>query len=230
MKRALVLRAQEDAARTAEKLRGLGYEAIVSPVIEIAATGAAIPAGAYDAVIATSAKGVEHAGDLSVVKSIPFHAVGAKTAEAARQRGLTPDLVAGNFKALLPLLRERYAAPAHLLYLAGRERQPDLESGLAEQGHAAALIETYDARAARSLTQDAIAAIGAGEIAFALHYSRRSVEIFLKLADAAGLARALPGIAHLALSDDVAEPLRRRGLEPQVAGKPDEAHLLRLLE
>jgi uroporphyrinogen-III synthase len=225
VKRILLLRATDDALRTAKLLDTLGIKPLISPVLEIAATGAEIPDGGYDAVLASSAKGVECAKAPETVRALPFHAVGAKTAAAAAARGWRPDVVAGNAEAILPLLRARYPRPAHFLYLAGRDRQAALEAGLRGAGHYVTAIEVYEARAASALTNDARAAIAAGEIDAALHYSRRSVEIFLALADAAGLTENLRAITHVALSGDVAAPLEARGLEASVAGTPDEAGL-----
>ncbi|WP_051013219.1 uroporphyrinogen-III synthase [Methylocystis sp. SC2] len=225
----LVLRAAEDAARTAGKLRALGYAAVLSPVLEFAATHAIIPCDDYDGVIVTSAKGVEFAGDARQLRAAPLHAVGEKTAEAARARGFQPDIVAGNAEAMLPRLLERYQRPAVFLYLAGRDRQPVLEAGLRGAGHDVHTVEVYDARAAQSLTAEALAAIAARRLIAALHYSRRSAEIFLRLAQAAGVAEALRDMTHVALSEHVAAPLRKLGLETRVAAKPDEEHLLALL-
>jgi uroporphyrinogen-III synthase len=226
--RVLVLRAREDAARTAGKLRETGYEPVLSPVLEIVATGAPLPEGRYDAVLASSAKGIECLGadDAAVLTALPFHAVGAKTAAAAQARGFRPDIIAGNAEAILPLLLARYSSPAHFLYLAGRDRQPMLEAGLRAAGHEISAVNVYEARAAERLTDETREAIASGDIAIALHYSRRSVEIFLTLVDAAGLAPKLSRMAHVALSDDVAAPLRALGLAPAVAAKPNEAHLL----
>lgn len=230
MTRVLVLRAREDALRTSEKLRAMGFTPVVSPVLEIAATSAAIPPGAYDAVLVSSAKGVECAtADAGRYKSLPLHVVGAKTARAAEALGWRPDIVAGNAEAILPLLITRYAQPAHFLYLAGRDRQAALEAGLADGGHSVTAVNVYEARAAEALSDEARAALGAGEIGFALHYSRRSVDIFLKLAESAGLSGALPPIAHIALSSDVAAPLEAHGFDVSRAEKPDEDHLLTTL-
>jgi uroporphyrinogen-III synthase len=224
---ALVLRAREDAARTAAKLREMGYTPLLSPVLEIVATGAPIPAGAYDAVLASSAKGIECAGPAAeAFKSLPLHVVGAKTADAARARGWRLDIVDGNAAAVLPLLVKRYTHPAHFLYLAGRDRQPALEAGLRAGGHTITAVNVYEARAAARLSDDARVAIEAGTIHLALHYSRRSAEIFLDLVAAAGLTPGLNRMAHAALSNDVATPLRDAGLDPVVAAKPDEAGLL----
>lgn len=226
----LVLRAREDALRTSEKLRAMGFTPVVSPVLEIAATGADVPPGAYDAVLVSSANGVECAGSgAGRYKSLPLHVVGAKTARVAEARGWRPEIVAGNAEAILPLLCARYPGPAQFLYLAGRDRQATLETGLEAAGHSVTAVDVYEAHAAEVLSDAARAALGAGEIGFALHYSRRSVEIFLKLAEVAGLSGALPAIAHIALSAHVAAPLEARGFDVARAEKPDEDHLLTTL-
>lgn len=233
MTRVLLLRAIDDALRTKELLNTSGISCIISPVLEIAETGAPIPRDArdaYDAALASSAKALELVVGAEDLRSLPLHAVGAKTAKAAAARGWRPDIIAGNAEAILPLLRARYPQPTHFLYLAGRDRQAALEAGLRQSGHRVTAVEVYEARAAQTLTDEARAALAAGEIDAALHYSRRSAEIFLALADAAGLAGRLRPIAHYALSDDVAAPLRARGLDAIVARKPDERNLLALLE
>jgi len=229
VKRVLVLRAADDAARTAEKLLALDCAAVLSPVLEIAATGAAIPHIDHDAILVTSAKGVEFSSASAPLSASPLHAVGEKTAEAARARGFRPDIVAGSAEAILPFLLERYPNPAHFLYLAGRDRQPVLETGLRAAGHDVRVVEVYEARAARTLTPAAVAAIAEGRVDAALHYSRRSAELFLALAQAADVAASLHDMTHVALSEHVAAPLRQFGLKTLVAAKPDEANLLSLL-
>ena len=186
-----------------------------------------MPEGRYDAVLVSSSKGIECAGaSADALKSLPLHVVGAKTAKVAASYGWRPDIVEGNAASILPLLLARYPAPARFLYLAGRDRQPTLEAGLLGAGHEVTAVDVYEARAAASLSQEARAAIAAGDIDIALHYSRRSVEIFLTLLEAAALTDHLADMAHVALSDEVAAPLRVRGLEVACAEKPDEAHLL----
>lgn len=225
-----MLRARDDAARTADRLRALQFEPVLSPVLEFAATGARMPQGAYDAVLASSAKGVELARGAEALKALPFHAVGERTAHAARAHGFHPDIGAGNAEAILPSLLARHPAPAHFLYLAGRDRQPTLEAGLKAAGHRVAAVEVYEARAAKALSQDAVDAITAGEIDAVLHYSRRSAEIFLALATAAGILEKMRAALHLALSQAVAEPLLCADLpNVGVAERPDEEHLLELL-
>jgi uroporphyrinogen-III synthase len=205
----------------------MGLEPVLSPVLEIRATGAPIPPGTYDAVLVSSAKGIDCAGPgATSYATLPLHAVGEKTARAARARGWRTEIVAGNAEDILPLLCARYDAPAHFLYLAGRDRQAALEAGLRDAGHHVTAVEVYEARAASALSPEARAALESGRIDLALHYSRRSVDIFLGLAQAAGLTSRLAGFAHVALSEDVASPLRALGLSVLRAERPDEAHLL----
>ncbi len=225
-----MLRATEDAARTADRLRAIGFIPVLSPVIEIAATGAQLPQGAYDALLASSAKGVEFARGAEAFKPLPLHAVGERTAHAARAQGLLPDIVAGNAEAILPLLFERYQRPAHFLYLAGRDRQQTLEAGLKAAGHRIIAVEVYEARAAKALSQEAVDAIVAGEIDAVLHYSRRSAEIFIALAKSAGILEKTRAALHVALSQEVALPLLCENIPyVGIAERPDEDHLLELL-
>lgn len=225
MTRVLVLRAREDAERTASRLRAMGFTPLLSPVLEIVGTGAAIPRGPFDAVLATSAKGLEFCPEPGGLRTLPLHAVGARTAQIARELGWRPDLFAGEARALLPLIHARHETAARFLYLAGRDRQSDLETDLRAAGHDVTIVETYEARAASALAPVALDALAKGEIAAALHYSKRSAEIFVKLARDAGLTKALGEIDHLALSREAASPLPRAS----IAERPDEEHLLRLL-
>ncbi|MGC1861753.1 MAG: uroporphyrinogen-III synthase, partial [Methylocystis sp.] len=143
----------------------------------------------------------------------------------ARELGWRPDLLAGDARALAPLIRARHKTPARFLYLAGHDRQSDLETYLRAAGHDVTVVETYEARSATALTPAALDALAKGEIAAALHYSKRSAEIFVKLARDAGLTKALGEIDHLALSREAASPLPRA----RIAERPDEEHLSRLL-
>lgn len=230
MRRVLALRARDDAARTAERLRALHFEPVLSPVLEIAATGAQMPEGEYDATLASSAKGVELARGAEALKALPFHVVGERTANAARALGFHLDIVEGNAEAILPSLLARYQRPAHFLYLAGRDRQPNLEAGLKAAGHRVVAVEVYEARAAKALSREAVDAIDAGEIDAVLHYSRRSAEIFIALATAAGILEKTRAALHVALSQEVARPLADAKIPNiGVAERPDEDHLLELL-
>lgn len=231
MRRVLVTRAREDAERTAEELRRRGFAPLIAPVLEIAATGAPIPTETFDAVLATSARAIQFVEGLAALRA-PFFVVGGKTAEALSARGAQVEASAPDVAALTLLLGARFAAPARFLYLAGHDRKDGLESFLRARGHVATVVETYEARAVAALGQEACAALSAGEMEAALHYSARSASIFLALADAAGVPATLRArVTHLALSEDVARVLRAAGCaNVRVAAAPDQASLLAALE
>lgn len=232
----LVTRARDRAARTAEKLARRGHQALVSSVLDMQATGAVWPAGVVDAVLATSAPAFELlaiAPDWPLPEArrlLPLFLVGESTAQAARARGFEgPALVAADAQDLAAQLLAYRNPPQRTLYLAGHDRKSELETRLGTAGLALDLLEVYEARAAPYLEEEAAAALGSGALDAVLHYSRRSAEIFLALAEAEGLA--LEPVLHVAISEDAAQPLRAAGLPHiAVAAEPKEQAVLDVLD
>ena len=226
----LVTRPLPDAERTAAALAARGHAALPAPVSAIHPTGAALPAGTFDAVTATSHHAFPPPDGLD--RRLPVFAVGARTAAAARAAGFRDVRVGrGDAGALADLLRLTLPRPARLLFLAGRHRKPLLETSVTAAGYRLDTLEVYAAEALPAWPAAAVEALRAGTVGAALHYSRRSVELALALADGAGLADAVLTLRHLCLSDDCAEPLRGRGAAAvAVAGRPEEDALLALLD
>jgi uroporphyrinogen-III synthase len=231
----LVTRPIEQAAETAAILAVLGHEAVISPVIEIAPTGASWPARTIDFLLATSARAFEAlhtAPDFPTAETrrlLPLYLVGQNTLMAARTTGFTgPAVVAADVKDLVPKLIAQLRSYTHALYLAGRERKPGLEKTCADAGFALDVLETYAAAAAPRLHDEALAALDDGAIGAVLHYSRRSAAIFLGLLEAEGFDPA--ALHHIAISEDAAAPLRESDVPSlAVAAKPDEDSMLALL-
>lgn len=228
--RVLVTRAEADAERTAAALARLGHAAVIAPVTMLRRTGATLPAGRCDAVAATS----HHAfkADDGVERRLPVFAVGARTAAAARAAGFRDVRVGtGDASDLADLLRLTLPRPARLLYLAGRDRKPALETALTAAGYEVAVSEVYAAEPADRWPEAAVTALRSGAVESALHYSRRSVDLALALAACDQLDDAFLLLRHLCLSADAAAPLiERRASAVSVAERPDEEALLDLLE
>jgi uroporphyrinogen-III synthase len=229
----LLTRPSDEAARSAEKLRAMGHTVVLSPVIEIEPTHVLWPQGIVDAVIATSARAFECL-DLApewplpeACRLFPLFVVGAKTAEAARARGFEGQpRITLDAKALCRVISDRFAASDRVLYLAGIDRKSDLEAGCADAGVALEVVETYGAQAAASLPDEAVrfAEVGAGVV---LHFSRRSAEIFLRLA---AKARLDPSpLIHIAISEDVSAALAALP-KVVVAAEPSEDAILALCQ
>ena len=228
--RVIVTRARADAERTAAALRARGHEALLSPVLEIAATGAAIRPGAAQALIATSAHAFEamRAEEAARLAHLPLFVVGARTGEAAQRAGLSaPSIAAARASDLAADIAAALPRGASLLYLAGHDRKPDLEAALADAGFALDVIEAYEARAVDALSEEAAEAMRRGAADAVLHFSGRSARLFLDMAARAGLSAEAAGLRHVCISQDAAGAV---GAGAVVAETPDSPGLLRALE
>lgn len=236
--RLLVTRPLQEARATAARLAGLGHEALLSPVIKIGALAPDLPDGEFRAILATSA----HAfladsvpGILGRYGDVSIYVAGSKTWHAgqslARQVGMPHILVvhaAGDARGLADKLVPW--PPSRFLYLAGRDRKPHVEALLTAAGHAVVILETYAADKTDCLNEAIEADLHAGGIDGVLHYSRRSAEIFLDLAQKAGLDGQARHLRHFCLSSDVAQPLLAFGAHSvQIAAAPNERSLFELL-
>ncbi|MBB4197061.1 uroporphyrinogen-III synthase [Rhodoblastus sphagnicola] len=219
--RLLVTRPVDEAARTAAKLVSLGHEPVFAPVLEIASTGAAIPGGPFDLVIATSARALHEVEAIAA----PLACVGEKTAAAGRKAGYAVTAVAPDAARLVDLLL-RDSDAKKVLYLAGRERRADLETSLRAAGWAVEVVEVYAARPVSAWPAGVVAALAEGTIDGALHYSPRSAELALNLI---GEARAR--LAHYCLSPAVAAVCARHAGTQKVftASQPTEDYLMTLI-
>lgn len=230
--RLLLTRAEQDAARTREKLKALGHRVLLSPVIEVVGTGAEWPDGVVDAVVATSA----HAFALPLPgllpesrRLLPLFLVGARTEESARANDFHGEaLVAPTGAALADEMSRRTLKARRFVYLAGRDRKVEVEAALQGMDRQVELVEVYQARPVTQPQPESVRIWRDNQMEGVLHFSRRSASLFLKMALAAGCDVARP--VHFCLSEDVATPLREAHCpEIQVASEPTEAALLDLL-
>jgi uroporphyrinogen-III synthase len=221
-----LFRAREDAARSAARLRRLGFAVACLPVIEIAPLSFAARRGRYDAVVATSAKAF--LCEPPIEASAPLYVVGARTARAAEARGwriAAPP--APDAERLVETLKRETMSGATVLYLAGRDRKPALETAL-EGFCALEVVEAYAAEARVAWRPAEVRALAS--CAVALHYSRRSAALAAGLAERAGAAAHFAGMRHVCVSNDAAEPLRAIGAaQVLVADQPEESALFALL-
>lgn len=230
--RLLLTRAAADAERTGARLAEAGHDVLLAPVIEIVSLGASWPGGVVDAVLATSGQALamlDPGPSPEARRLMPLFLVGDRTAAIAREQGflgpVTTAKTAACLAAVFPSLAYR---PHALLYLAGRDRKPDIEASLDALGQALTLVEVYEARPMPVLAPHAVTAIQTGRVEGVLHFSSRSATLFLDLAQAAGTD--VNRLAHFCLSKDVADPLRHAACATvKIAEAPNEAALLTLV-
>ena len=228
--RVIVTRARADAERTAAALRARGHEPILSPVLEIVRTGAQIQPDQAQGLVATSAHAFEaiRAGEAASLAPLPLFVVGARTGQAAQRAGLAaPRVIAARASELAAQMAPALTAGAGLLYLAGRDRKPDLEDALAHAGFRIDAAIVYEARAHETFSPEAEAALRQGEAEAVLHFSRRSAQLFLICAARAGLEDVAARLRHICISQDAAAP---SGPGAIIAPTPDSAGLFKALE
>lgn len=226
----LLTRSPEDAERTARRLAALGHEALLAPSTRIARTPDAAPEGPFDALIVTSAHAYEALLTLTD-RQCPVFAVGPHTASAVEKAGFSRIVVAeGDAKSLSSLIQVNAKPGIRLLHVTARHHKEEPAASLRAAGFEVVQWEAYEATAVEAWDTPTIEALRAGRIGAALHYSRRSAEIFLTLTEEAGLTSTLGTFPHLCLSDDVAVPLKAAGLRTVSASEPHEDFLLALLD
>ncbi len=224
--RLLVTRPADQAEQTAQKLRALGHLPVVAPVLEVAQTGAALPPGPFDLLLATSVQALAGFPPRAKHLALPLACVGEKTANAARTAGFSVLHAAPDAEALAEVLRKE-KSPMSALSLAGRERRATLEESLRAAGWRVEIVETYAARAVQTWPEAFVAALDAGEIGGVLHYSPRSAALALALIGRESARR----LRHFCLSPAIAAVCRDWAPDAEifVASQPDEEALITLL-
>lgn len=223
----LLTRPQDDARRTAERLRRLGHAAVIAPVTTIVSTGDPCPPGPFAAILATSAQAAPFCAQAGFLAQDVF-AVGERTASSLRDAGAARvHSAGGDGAALADLVAARLPAGARLLHVAGRDRHAEPAASLAARGYDLSVWEAYAATIVPALPEAAADALRAGTLGGVLHYSARSAESLLTLARNAALADALLALPQVCLSPAVAEPLAHAGAgRIALAARPDEDALL----
>jgi uroporphyrinogen-III synthase len=235
MVRVLVTRPEPGASRTAQRLEDKGFQPILLPLTEtvalpVDAGGVAINAAA---VAVTSANAVRHAPKeiIAALAALPCHAVGKRTAEAARAAGfLSVSEGPGDAEALADALAGGFAGQT-LAYLCGRVRFPAFENKLEGAGVRVRAIETYDTVALDHSDAAILARLSGQPVEVVLLYSAKAAAIMQALTSRPALRDlfektwffALSGRIGAVLENVVAERLR-------VAQEPSEDALLELLQ
>jgi uroporphyrinogen-III synthase len=220
LRRIWVTRTAPEAETTASRLRALGLEPVVVPVLEVCAIADAVfdLAGA-EALAFTSAAAIAAFAALSNRRDLPVFAVGGTTAARARAAGFTAVISAdGDAAALAARIADAEPRPAIVLHPTAREPAADLPALLAAHGvtgRAIVVYETVETDIAAPAAIDAIlvhSARGARAIAGRLDRGRAAALDVFAISEAA----AAP-LKHL--------PFRRLAIAPA----PNEAALLALV-
>jgi uroporphyrinogen-III synthase len=222
--RILLTRPEADGRKSAEALASRGHDCILAPLFDIAQTGAQQPSGIFTALLATSAHAFD--GDLTGLSHLPLHVVGERTGEAAKRKGFALTQIGSDGETLATRIG---AGSENFLYLAGRERRPELETLLKAAGHRVTPWEIYETRSAKHFPHAAREVLIANEIDAILHFSTRSAALYRQLAREAGCEAQALRPAQIAISARVADALKGAA-RIAIAPTPDLTGLISALE
>jgi uroporphyrinogen-III synthase len=223
----LVTRPEPGAAETAARLAARGWRPVLAPALVLAPRPMAPAPRAQALLLASRA-----AARAVPVSGLPVLAVGAATAEAARERGFTDVAAAGGDAAALAALAAARLDPAAgpLLLAVGQGYSQALAAALRARGFRVLRRIVYAAREAPALPPEAAAALRATETPHALFFSPRSAACSVQLLGEAGLSGCTRGMVAHAISPRVAAVLAALPWRAvRVAARPDQDHLLEQL-
>lgn len=234
MLRVLVTRPEPEAGRTARALEALGHRPLVLPLSRICAVPVeeAMAIDHADAVAVTSANALRHAEPALIARlaDLPCHAVGPRTAAAARDAGFI-HVVEGPGDA--EMLARRIAgalAGKRLAYLCGRVRYLLFEERLAAAGVHVNPVETYDTIVMDHPSETVAALLEQRPLDAMLLYSAKAAKAARRLAERPELAALLGRAEVLALSARVAQAYDPAAASRiRIAPTPAEPALLALL-
>lgn len=222
-----ITRAQPGAAATAERVRALGHDPVVAPLLAVRrCEGVAVDLTGVAALAFTSANGVRAFADVSGERALRVFAVGAATAQAARAAGFTSVLSAdGDVEALAEgIAARRGELKGAVLHPGAAEPAGDLAGALEKHGVEARRLVLYETA---PVPVDAEAAASLGRSDAVLLHSPRAAQVLAKLLR----AHPAPKLRALGLSRAVVQPLARVRLAAKAyPSVPLERALLSLID
>jgi len=222
-----VTRAREQASRLAERLRGLGAEVVVAPVISTRTLpGPAPELDSYDLICLTSPSGVEALFERLEAEGLDARAfpprtrarvaaIGPATARALRQHGIVTDVMPEQAvgEALAAALGSVPVTRA--LVARAREARDVVPDALRERGAEVDVVPVYET-VVEELTQAQTAAVAAADLI--TFTSASTVRNFLASVGGADawIARGQSRPRTVSIGPVTSEELRAHGLEPDI--------------
>ncbi len=222
-----ITRAQPGADATAERVRALGHEALIAPLLAVhAIPDAQVDLSGVAALAFTSANGVRAFADISAERAIRVFAVGAATAQAARAAGFRLVLSAdGDVDALAEGIGQRRGElRGVVLHPGAAELAGDLTGALEKQGVATRSLILYETAPVKLEPDAAILLVQADAVLLHSPRAAQALAAVLKIHPA-------PKLRALGLSKAVLKPLARAKVGPRAfPSMPLEGALLNLID
>lgn len=222
-----ITRAQPGADQTAERVRALGHDAVVAPLLAVRILpDVRVDLSGVAALAFTSANGVRAFADASGERSLKVFAVGSATAQAARQAGFRSVLSAdGDVEALAEGIAVRKGElKGAVLHPGAAEPAGDLAGALEKHGVEARRLVLYETAPVELAQTEAVALAKSDAV---LLHSPRAAQVLAKVLK----VHPAPQLRALGLSKAVIKPLSRVSLAAKAFPPfPMEGALLNLID
>lgn len=226
-KKIWITRAQPAAEATAERVRGLGHEALVAPLLAVRnLDDVEIDLGGAAALAFTSANGVRAFAARSEERALRVFAVGSATAQAARRAGFRSVLSADGDVAVLAqgVAARRGELNGAVVHAGAAELAGDLVGELQQRGVEARRLVLYETA---EVTPAPAELAGLLQADLVLLHSPRAAKALAAILR----KRPTPTLKALGLSRNVLKPLARIKLAGRLAPPyPLEDALLQLID
>lgn len=224
----IITRPMEDALPLADKLKAMGHEVVIAPVLQIVARAdVEIPQRPYQAICLTSANGVRVLENVDLFKDIPVLAVGPQSKQVAVDRGFLHVQAKGGDVVGLAAHVAATLRPSDgpLLYISGSQTSGDLEGKLRDASFDVDRVITYDAKPADLSGNES--EIKTSQAVFL--YSPRSAKLWVQNMNNLHLQHVAATLIHICLSPAIAACLPESW--PRcIAESPTEAALIAALD
>jgi uroporphyrinogen-III synthase len=230
LKHVLITRPEPGATQTANRVMALGCVPMIAPVLTVAIRVMKAPKRVA-AILLTSRNAV--AACPVALHDCPVFAVGAATADCARQAGFNHVCSAdADATALAALVASRLRPADGTLFLpAGQGQGFDLAAILRQSGFSVTRRVAYQAVGVPMLPEVADEGLRHGKVASALFFSGETSRHFVRLLHAKKLIEAVRNVEAVSISDKAAMPLRSLPWRRiNVAAKPNQDAMLALLK
>lgn len=229
----LVTRTLPGASVTAECLAKLGYAPLISPVLEIHASSHAKPDWqGLQAVIATSATGVDAIAGVPGAQDVPLFCFSGASFKAAKASAFSGGIreFSGNGEGLSQWICQQLSPKdGPVLWVRGRHFAFDVKAAMKAHGFDIREWEAYEARPVKALKPTIAEAMHKGQVKAVLFHSARGAQTFIGLAEQHGIS--LGGVKAIAVSDKAAKPLTDAGFaDLHIAQVPNEDAMVLMLQ
>ena len=229
----LVTRPRPEAEETAARLRSLGFEPMIEPMLEIVPlAGPPLDLSGVQALLVTSRNGARALARRTARRDLRVLAVGDATAKTVRDLGFAEvESAAGAASDLAEVVRRRCdPRGGRLLHIRGDEIAVDPVGLLQAAGFDAEPLVLYESRTPSAFGGRLERTMRQHALGYALFFSPRTARTFVTLARAADLGPDCEGVEACALSAVVA--LALQGVPwgaVRVSVRPEQGALLDLL-